>query len=103
MTDCRDLPGVPWMDVVYRDLDRPIVDVPLPHEWPQHGRCGACGHPAIAFPSRRWAHAGAPCQARSQTLWAPGDLGLYDAVRFVPEGQPLPALAWTAQQAEDTR
>lgn len=59
-------------------------------EWPRRGSCGACGRPAIEFPSRRWEHAGVPCKARSQWLWRIDDVPVKLALRFVPDGEPLP-------------
>jgi len=60
--------------------------------WPRPGRCGACGRGAQAFPSGRWTHLGVPCRAVTQTLWAVDDAAVVRALlRFVPDGQPLPA------------
>jgi hypothetical protein len=58
--------------------------------WPRQGRCGACGRPAREFPSLRWEHVGRPCRLRSQDMWTVDDYLLRGAVRFVPEGEPLP-------------
>jgi hypothetical protein len=61
-----------------------------PITWPRRGACGACGRPAIGFPSGRWEHVGVPCRARSQSMWWIDDFPIMKAVRFVPEGEPLP-------------
>lgn len=59
--------------------------------WPRDGRCGACGRAAREFPSRRWEHVSRPCRARSQSMWGIDSIDIKNAVRFVPEGEELPA------------
>lgn len=58
--------------------------------WPHAGRCGACGRPALEFPSGTWKHTNGPCRARSQSIWPLDDVHIKQAVRFVAEGEPLP-------------
>jgi len=58
--------------------------------WPRVGSCGACGRPAREFPSGNWEHVGVPCRARSQGIWRIDDIYIKKAVRFVPDGEPLP-------------
>lgn len=59
-------------------------------EWPERGRCGACGRDARRYPSTWWEHVGPPCQARSQTIWPVDDADIQAAVRFIPGGESLP-------------
>lgn len=74
--------------------------------WPRPGRCGACGRPAIEFPSKRWEHVGVPCRARSQPLWWVDDFSIRSAVRFVPSGEDLPAAPakshWHTTETDET-
>lgn len=55
----------------------------MAEEWPRKGACGACGRPAIGFPSGRWEHVGVPCRARSQSMWRVDDVSIKQSVRFV--------------------
>lgn len=57
-------------------------------QWPQQGRCGACGRPAQRFPSLRWEHHGRPCALRSRTIFAFSDDT--PPCVFVPDGEELP-------------
>lgn len=59
-------------------------------DWPRLGRCGACGRDARSYPSGRWEHVGAPCQARSRTAWSPDDAAILAACRFVADGEWMP-------------
>ena len=73
--------------------------------WPRRGRCGACASPACAFPSREWVHLGRPCRARTQSIWGVHDAAVVrDVLRFVPDGQPLPAPSgWAAESVDRWR